>query len=138
MLNTKKCSCCQKFLPLPEFTKRASAKDGLQHHCKTCKAAYTQSWAKRNAESLASRNRDKHLARTYGLSQEGYETLLALQGGVCAICKRAATAKAFHVDHDHTSGNVRGLLCDNCNRGLGCFKDDIERLASAIAYVSKL
>ncbi|WP_409071688.1 endonuclease VII domain-containing protein [Burkholderia pseudomallei] len=61
------------------------------------------------------------------------------QGGVCAICKRAPSgrgiAAVLHVDHDHTTGIVRGLLCTRCNRALGAFDDDPQRLIDAAAYL---
>ncbi len=83
--------------------------------------------------------------KKYGITPEQYDELLALQRGVCAICgqpERSKTrnghVKALAVDHDHETGEVRGLLCDNCNRGLGHFKDDAERLAAAVAYLRKV
>lgn len=81
----------------------------------------------------------------YGLSIEQYETLLNEQGGVCAICKRKETVvsnkkggiDSLRVDHCHNSLQVRGLLCQNCNFGLGHFKDNIVFLKSAINYLDK-
>jgi len=76
-----------------------------------------------------------HLKR-YGLSVEDYEKMAADQNGVCAICGQPERKKsALSVDHDHETGEVRGLLCDACNRGLGAFRDDPERLGRAIAYL---
>lgn len=63
---------------------------------------------------------------------------MSVQDGLCAICKAPETPEPkgnLHVDHDHTSGRVRGLLCFPCNAGLGSFKDDIERLEAAIEYL---
>lgn len=58
------------------------------------------------------------------------------QGSHCAICGTVALdGKAWHIDHDHTTGVVRGILCPNCNLGLGVFQDDTSRLASAISYL---
>jgi len=58
------------------------------------------------------------------------------QGGICAICKKPPQQnKRLAVDHCHTTGDIRGLLCDLCNRGLGFFQDDIERIAIAIVYL---
>lgn len=59
--------------------------------------------------------------------------------GRCAICNSSDPKgyyKKFHTDHDHTNGKVRGLLCDNCNKGLGHFKDNIEFLESAVRYLN--
>jgi hypothetical protein len=66
-----------------------------------------------------------------------YGTLLAAQGGICAICGGPPTGmgKSYHVDHDHETGIVRGLLCSNCNTALGLLGDDPSRLAAAIRYL---
>lgn len=81
----------------------------------------------------------------YGITSEQYDELLASQGGVCAICGQPERSKSRNghllklaVDHDHETGTVRGLLCDRCNRGLGFFGDDPERLAAAIAYLQEI
>lgn len=81
---------------------------------------------------------DKRLRAEYGISLEEYEALLADQDGKCAICKteQCETKKSFAVDHDHVTGVVRGLLCKNCNIGLGMFKDDTFRLKAALEYLS--
>lgn len=65
------------------------------------------------------RERDRRLQRTYGITQRVYRTMLTTQNGGCAICSRAPRAgKNLHVDHDHKTGRVRGLLCFRCNRRL--------------------
>jgi hypothetical protein len=79
------------------------------------------------------------LKRTYGLSKDEFDAMLAEQNGKCAICKAEAPAhhkKRLNVDHCHTTGMIRGLLCDACNRGLGLFKDNPELLHKAIQYLS--
>lgn len=73
--------------------------------------------------------------RRYGLTVEEYETLLTEQDGVCAICKKAPKKKRLHVDHDHDTGNVRGLLCFNCNFGLSWFKEEPRLLGKAKKYL---
>jgi hypothetical protein len=81
---------------------------------------------------------NKRLQAEYGITIEEYDALLAAQGGKCAICgtEQCATGKAFAVDHDHDTGMVRGLLCKDCNIGLGMFKDDTFRLKAALDYLS--
>lgn len=83
------------------------------------------------------RRRWKYLQR-YGITVEDYEDMFSEQGGVCAICGNAQQShkKALCVDHCHKTGEVRGLLCDSCNTGLGRFNDDPELLVSALAYVN--
>jgi hypothetical protein len=80
-----------------------------------------------------------HLRKSFGLSVEDYDALLASQGGVCAICGKHPNdaPKRFHVDHDHATGAVRGILCHTCNQGLGQFKDDVARMRAAVAYLER-
>ena len=76
--------------------------------------------------------------RRYGLTLDDYDRLWARQVGRCAVCRREPGAKKLdrlHVDHDHASGRVRGLLCGRCNVGLGAFGDDAERMRAAALYV---
>jgi len=86
-------------------------------------------------------NRKNALAR-YGLTIEDYEQMFLEQGGVCRICNKPPadqgwhTVIRLHVDHDHDTGQVRSLLCNNCNRALGYFQDDPTVLANALAYLS--
>lgn len=76
------------------------------------------------------------MERTYGFDVARYERLAIQQGGRCAICRRRpSTGRRLAIDHDHTTGDVRGLLCDQCNIALGGFADDVGNLARAIAYL---
>ena len=82
------------------------------------------------------------LVRRYGITFEQYELMLAEQKGKCAVCdsedaNNARTSGRLFVDHCHTSGKVRGLLCSRCNHALGLFQDDIDRLRSAIEYLTR-
>ncbi len=83
--------------------------------------------------------RDYQLQKKFGLSRAEYERMLRQQGGACAICGSfdpGTNAKGqFCVDHDHATGEVRGLLCNRCNTGLGAFKDDPQSLLNAAAYL---
>jgi hypothetical protein len=81
------------------------------------------------------KNREKRLMRRYGLRLGEYEQLFASQGGVCAICGNAPAKGVLCVDHSHTTGEVRGLLCHKCNRLLGLFNEQIQVLESAIRYL---
>lgn len=73
----------------------------------------------------------------YGIDLEGYQDLLDSQGGQCAICGTPPAGQPLQVDHDHDTGEVRGLLCRNCNLGLGHFQDELSRLRSASAYLER-
>lgn len=103
----------------------------------------TAAYAARNPEAVrASQQRcytpakrfAKGLLDRYGITPAQYEELLAAQGGACAIC-RVVPNKRLHVDHDHRTGAVRGLLCSECNLGLGKFRDSVEVLQSALSYL---
>lgn len=78
--------------------------------------------------------RDRVLQNRYGITLQQYTTLLEKQGGLCAICGKEDLIRLC-VDHDHKTGIVRGLLCGNCNQGLGKFKDSLELLIQAIDYL---
>ncbi len=77
-----------------------------------------------------------NIKRLYGLTQDDYERMLRAQGGVCAVCKgpQLGRRRRLHVDHDHRTGRVRALLCQNCNVALGCASDDPERLLALAIY----
>ena len=107
-------------------------------------------YAREYQKTLRKRNprkwRSNKLKSSYGITLEEYEGMLEEQGGVCAICKQQETALArcgdgmtkvasLAVDHCHTANKVRGLLCANCNRGLGLFKHSSTRLIQAIQYL---
>lgn len=70
-----------------------------------------------------------------GLTIEGYEALLAVQGGVCPICLFPPKIRRLDTDHDHATGRIRGLLTHRCNQGLQCFGDDPARLRRAADYL---
>ena len=77
------------------------------------------------------------LKRNYGITMEDYKAMMIAQHGNCALCGRPQVElkEPFIVDHDHTTGFVRGLLCNNCNHGLGRFRDSIPLLQTAISYL---
>jgi Recombination endonuclease VII len=80
--------------------------------------------------------RERELKRKYGLSLQDFDAILTHQGGACAICREKFN-KTPHVDHCHATHVVRGLLCDDCNKGLGCFDDDIDIMQAAIDYLER-
>jgi hypothetical protein len=83
-------------------------------------------------EDVKRKKRDQMLWSNYRITLIQYEEMVDRQGGVCAVC---CDAKATDVDHCHTTGVVRGILCHACNKGLGYFRDNPEKLAAAIAYL---
>jgi len=74
--------------------------------------------------------------KEFGLTIEDYDQMLLKQNGVCKICgKKCSSGRRLAVDHCHTTGKVRGLLCGRCNQGIGHFQDDSGRLLIAAAYL---
>lgn len=88
---------------------------------------------KYNARQKEQRRRRQVLAN----SDMDYHGLLSRQGGGCAICHAVPEGRQHHIDHDHESGMIRGLLCGPCNMALGLFKDDVGRLEAAIHYLNQ-
>lgn len=117
--------------------------------CRPCRAEYRRGWYERNtqaAKAYSSRwkranpgaARDAQRRYKYGLTPGSYTAMLRAQGGGCAVCAAPPPADAsLHVDHDHATGQVRGLLCDLCNRGLGYYRDDPLLLEAAAAYLRR-
>lgn len=109
-----------------------------------------QAWIENNRDKLsryglkyyyadpvrAKEKREKAKLKQWGLSIDDYERLVKAQGGGCAICKKpCSSGRKLAVDHDHKTGRIRGLLCSNCNLGLGKFFDNKELLRKAISYL---
>lgn len=116
-LRSKKKTClkCKEEKLGTEFSRARSRSDGLQVYCTTCRLQMDRE-------------------RKYGCTSETYEEFLERQDSLCAICGKKPD-KEFHVDHDHKTGKIRGLLCDTCNRGIGYFKDDSNILRAAARYL---
>jgi hypothetical protein len=141
------CSRCHQWLPETGFFKRYEPKSklGRQSWCKQCqrvilKASYDRMTPEEKA-AYAAKRRERIIQRKYGLNGDEYDRMLAEQNGGCAICGEAPSdernlGRQLVVDHDHATGKVRGLLCSPCNRGLGHFNDDAERVAAALRYLS--
>lgn len=96
------------------------------------KRAYNRAYYAKNRERI---NRLGNLKARYGITVEEYEALLERQNGVCGICGAEPGSRRLATDHAHTTGRVRGLLCDACNQALGFMKDDPERLIAAAIYL---
>ncbi len=91
---------------------------------------------KKVTEEQKRRGRDTLFRLRYGITVSDYEELFFLQNGKCAICVREEeNGNMLSVDHDHSSGKVRGLLCHKCNVGLGNFRDDIKIVRNAERYL---
>lgn len=133
----KQCRVCQVTQPSTQFYKRARSKDGLQSTCKKCmnKASYNSRRKTYGDPVKTLKRKQRQLQRKYGLTAEEYDGLLDVADGRCPICRKET--RKLVVDHDHTTGKVRGLICAGCNTGLGFFEDSVDSLTNAILYLER-
>jgi len=134
-------SKCHIEKPVDQFRPYKLGRGGRYSQCKECELRYKEANRPRVLQGYRIRN-----LKRYGLTERDYETFLRAQHNVCAICKTpegtpdnqgSGRTKRLAVDHCHITGQYRGLLCNNCNRGLGLFKDSIDVLNGCIAYLLK-
>ena len=121
--DTKQCISCALQRPLTDFHSKSS-------RCKPCRS-------KANSKKYYEQDRGNYLKRKYGITSEEYDTMYSEQEGCCAICgiHQSELKIRFCVDHDHDTGQVRGLLCNNCNNGIGKLKDNYDLLLRAADYL---
>lgn len=118
----KRCYACTEEKPLADFWRSSESRDGLCGACKACMSTARSS----------NRSAMRYRARTvYGISLEQYDQMKAASPA-CPICGAEAE---LHLDHDEISGKVRAFVCGKCNRGLGLFGHDVERLLAAAEYL---
>lgn len=141
---TKICRWCGKEKPLEDFSiSRRQPKPVYRSNCKACCAAHARNWAREHVERASANKRRNNLRWMYGMTIADYDALLAQQGGVCAICRQSETVKRkgrllrMPVDHDHKTGEVRGILCHRCNRALGLLNENAFILRRAISYLGR-
>jgi hypothetical protein len=162
----KRCKICGESKPLDDFYASKLGRDGYRLNCKACnlaarKAKYAtnpqpyidrvKKWQQENAGRLSeyrreyrkrperkAADRDGYLKRKYEMTLEDYERMFETQGGVCAICSEARPEeRTLHVDHDHATGVIRGLLCFRCNNALGDFREEYELFQRAADYLDR-
>lgn len=149
---TKVCKVCEQEKPLLEFYANRGTADRRAIYCKLCSREYERvrrgkkhdaylasqkKWRDANREKRKELMRNWNL-RVYGLTPDDYLDMYEAQGGVCLICGEGGESfggRRLNVDHDHKTGNVRGLLCGLCNSALGKFKDSPELLRRAASYL---
>ena len=156
----KRCGKCKQRKSFSEFGKKSDSKDGLRNTCRECRKEYNRihriEKAKYNKKyrqihrtelieqqkeyrqteegKLACRRRD--LKKSFGITLEQYDEMVENQSGVCAICGNMnIKGHRLCVDHNHEAGKIRALLCDHCNHLLGCAKENVIVLQSAINYL---
>lgn len=120
-----------------EFCKAVRQKSGLNSWCRVC-CSLAQAKRYRSDPERRRQVKESRVERTYGLSPEGRSKLSKIQAGVCAICKNPEIPSCnLYVDHDHSSGKVRGLLCGPCNTALGMLKESVASAESLIRYLQE-
>ncbi len=150
----KTCTKCNIGKSLSVFGKDKQKKDGLTSCCQKCRAEDHKVYYHENKEHVDSRNTKKyhkikytdefktkryaaHIKRNYGITISDYNDMYIEQGGRCAICGRHQTefSRRLLVDHCHETEILRGLLCYNCNTGLGQFGDKLQLIKNAVKYL---
>lgn len=139
-METKICTKCGQEKPISEYHLARPKPSGegryIRPSCKLCENARARKYHHDNLDAMKLRYKKWSTKSRYGLSFEEYHVLSVMQDHKCAICKKeCSSGRALAVDHDHVTGNPRGLLCGNCNNGLGRFKDNPELLELAATYL---
>ena len=149
-VKAKTCNKCGQYKHSEEFYKNKSAKDGLYSYCKLCeKEARKKYWQSKKGKSVRSKagkkyrashdgkatQRKGHLRRRYNLTSSQHLSMYVNQNGCCAVCKRAIPYDKIHTDHNHVTGEVRGLLCPTCNLLVGHVENHLENLPTVLNYI---
>jgi hypothetical protein len=145
------CNGCNQDKPVSEFYANPARRSGYEHFCKLCWNARTTAYKKANRQRMNAARRESRKRQTlrgskwaledmlrarYGITVADLDALTAKQEGLCALCGEPPKfGKRLHIDHSHETGRVRGLLCLQCNAGLGQLRDDPALLRRAIAYL---
>ena len=141
---SKVCTKCLRDLPLNSFAKNSKGKFGHKSVCKSCSNKEQKILVQQRKEEDLDKWRrfrwEKHIKSAYGLTPENYWFMAEKQNYGCAICNTkdnfvAQNPDRLFVDHCHTTGKVRGLLCYHCNTLLGLSKDSVSILNRAIKYL---
>lgn len=138
----KTCTGCSAEKPHDDFSRDNRRKDGRMARCKACRKAALNVFRDRTAYNTQrywndpQGERERHLIRKYGITQADYERMFAAQDGKCAICRKSQD-RAFDVDHCHSTGKVRGLLCTSCNRMIGHAGDNPATLIAGAEYLCR-
>ena len=143
MPTKKMCTVCKVAKPFEDFYYGYKAKKqrDIVHkkyphaRCKECDHARVRVYHKNNRDKTTRQQRISHRRSKYGITEEQYNNMILSQNNLCAICNNPSS-KTLHIDHDHKTGEVRGLLCSNCNMGMGFFKDNTVFLNNAIQYLN--
>lgn len=164
-MNLKKCTRCKNTKETNNFSKCIKSKDGFYSHCRACKSEIARNYRKNNPEKSKEYDRrrgakyrekskerrkvyyqenkdkfrDRRFLKKFGITLDEYNKIFEEQNGCCVICEKHQIEfeRALAVDHNHKTGEVRGLLCTYCNMGIGQLNENIEVLERAIKYLKK-
>ena len=132
----KQCGGCRCVLPSKSFSRSVNTHDGLNFHCRACDAMQQRSRTARaqanDPDGYRARRAEIVRKHRYGVTAGEFDRMLEEQEFGCAIC---STPGQLVVDHDHGTGIVRGLLCRECNSGIGMLGDDPIKVAAALSYL---
>ena len=164
-MDYKHCHICGERKPLDDFYRSTGMRDGHRNDCKACNLAEKKKryeadpakhiaavkrWQQENSERLNAyrreyrkrddvkrRSRDAYYRKAYGKTADEVDEIVELQAGRCLICKVELPERlgSRHLDHDHVTGKVRGVLCIDCNHGIGKLKDSPDLLLRAVVYL---
>lgn len=133
----KRCTRCGQRKPPSAFNRRGGStryKHHLKSRCKGCETVVMAEYRVARPEYRAEQHA-REIERCYGLEPGEYAAMLERQGGVCAVCGQDNRKRRLVVDHCHTRGTVRGLLCDGCNKSAGLLHDDVDRIRRLADYL---
>lgn len=141
-MKAKKCTKCNKVLPIKDFWKDKKSKDGHCWECKYCYKKRVDQWKKAHPGQYRKKNiksaRRSFLKYTYNITLSQYDKMYESQKGVCAICKGInLDGRRLAVDHNHKTGKVRGLLCLKCNAAVGGIEHLGNLLGEAVKYLKR-
>lgn len=143
MPKEKKCRDCARFLSLTEFGPEHRRPGTLSPRCKSCGLTRSKNFYKKHATKRRRGALEHYYAvrryAKYGLTKAKFDDMWRSQEGRCAICCEPLRngGNGVHVDHDHATGAVRGLLCSQCNHGVGHFRDNPHYCIAAASYLRR-
>ncbi len=130
----KLCSRCKRWKTRDEYTRARNKPDGHYNYCTECRKVIRRIDYQNGKKKSAAKSRRQR----YGITASQFALMKGRQEDACAICRTPFASKLdTHLDHDHKTGAIRGILCNRCNHGIGVFKDDPERLSRAISYLKQ-
>ena len=133
-METHTCSKCKVVKDVSEFGWNKK-RNKPNYWCKSCRVSYNKENDKKHTDRIKAQRVRTKLQYRYGLTPELVLTQLQQQHYKCAICSNEISISTKHVDHCHKTGNIRGLLCAKCNKGIGLFSDNTTVLKNAIKYI---